>query len=214
MKLSTRPIYLRIGNIMKTCSKCKQSKPLSEYHLSKTCSYSWCKKCDNKRTSAYRKTKQGVVSTIYGDQKSNSLIRGHKPPTYTKDELNSWLLNDWLFDLLYTNWCNCGYLKDMKPSVDRLDDSKGYSFDNIQIMTWKENQLKCNYQVRNNIKKHSGLLNGGHKAVSQYTLDGIFIKDFISASEASRQTNSNRRSLSACCGGNAKSCNGFVWKFK
>jgi hypothetical protein len=43
---------------------------------------------------------------------------------------------------LYNNWIDSGYKKSDKPSVDRIDDYKGYSFDNIQLMTWKENNKK------------------------------------------------------------------------
>jgi hypothetical protein len=32
--------------------------------------------------------------------------------------------------------------------VDRLDDSKGYSFDNIQLVTWRENHMNYIKKLR------------------------------------------------------------------
>jgi len=46
------------------------------------------------------------------------------------------------FEELYNNWVKHGYDKWYKPSVDRLNDDKGYSFSNIQLVTWKENSDK------------------------------------------------------------------------
>jgi group I intron endonuclease len=55
-----------------------------------------------------------------------------------------------------------------------------------------------------------------HKVILQYSLDGEFIKEFISICDAEREigkkgANSN---ISACCKGRLKSCYGFIWKYK
>jgi len=52
------------------------------------------------------------------------------------------MLNKLEFNLLYAYWTANNCLKDYKPSIDRINSFKPYSFDNIQIMTAKENQLK------------------------------------------------------------------------
>jgi hypothetical protein len=53
------------------------------------------------------------------------------------------------FKVLYKNWVKSGYEKNFRPSVDRLDSTKGYSFDNIRLVTWKENN---NANHINNVK--------------------------------------------------------------
>ena len=197
---------------MKTCTKCKINKDLSEYYKSKSKKDGLqyvCKMCNNYQHIEYLKTKDGVIARIFGAQRSNSKRRGHNLPTYTKKELSNWLLNDWLFNLLYNNWVNCGYFKNTTPSVDRIDDSKGYSFDNVQLMTWGENRAKQSVDMRN------GKLNTivPHKAVLQFTKNGKFIKEYVSASEASRQIGSKSSHISECCNSKLKSSNGYVWKF-
>ena len=76
------------------------------------------------------------------------------------------------FNIIYDRWVALNYDKDEKPSFDRIDSKKGYSFDNIQIMTWRENNIKG----RNENKKC--------KKVAQYTLEGNFLKQFNSISKA------------------------------
>jgi len=193
---------------MKTCTKCKINKELSlfgKHKCMKDGLRSSCKECENKIASCSMKTIRGVITTIYGSQKQNSIARGHGLPLYTKKELSNWLLNDWLFSLLYSNWANLGYIKDMKPSMDRLDDNKGYSFDNIQITTWGENNSKGRCDIK------SGKLINNHKAVLQFTKDGIFMQEFVSASEANRHFRGN---IAACCRKKAKFAGGYAWKFK
>lgn len=55
-----------------------------------------------------------------------------------------------------------------------------------------------------------------HKVILQYTLNGEFIKEFVSICSAEREigkkgANSN---IVRCCKGKLKSCYGFIWKYK
>lgn len=52
------------------------------------------------------------------------------------------------------------------------------------------------------------------KAVLQYTLDGIFIKEWKSATQATKELNINGSHISSCCKGKRKTCGGYVWKYK
>ena len=96
------------------------------------------------RRDKTKHTKKSVINAIYNSQISSSKKRNHPLPLYTRSELRYWLLNDWVFDLLWSNWTNCGHIKDMKPSIDRLDDDISYQSDNIRITTWRENYAKPN----------------------------------------------------------------------
>lgn len=90
----------------------------------------------------YRVTINGLVATIYDHQKLHSKEREHQPPTYSRKELHVWMIAQSNFEELYSNWIASDCETNLRPSVDRLINSKGYSFDNIQLMTWKENRLK------------------------------------------------------------------------
>ncbi len=60
-------------------------------------------------------------------------------PDYTKDQLSDWLYEYTDFIQVYREWVRGKYQKDMKPSVDRLDDSLPYTMDNIQLVAWIDN---------------------------------------------------------------------------
>ena len=62
--------------------------------------------------------------------------------------------------------------------------------------------------VRRN--KHRKLTN---KPIAQYTLDGEFIKEWESASQASRELGICRRGIGKCCAGEQLTSAGFTWRF-
>lgn len=52
------------------------------------------------------------------------------------------------------------------------------------------------------------------KAISQYTKDGVFIRDFSSAKEAALFIGKNASDITNCCKGNLKTAHGFIWTYK
>lgn len=187
----------------KKCVTCKITKNKSEfgkkYREKDGLQYS-CKKCFNKEITEYYKTENGLIARIYGSQVTNSKRRKHSCPKYSQEELKQWLLNKKKFHKLYAIWVTSSYDTNLKPSVDRLDDSRGYSFDNIQLMTWAENKAKGHLDMRN-----GKLINGKNpqKAVLQYSKDGRLVAEFVSANNASRQTGIKQPNISRSC--NSKS---------
>ena len=51
-----------------------------------------------------------------------------------------------------------------------------------------------------------------NKKVSQFTLDGHFIKEYDSLSQAASETGINIATISLCCNGKTKTGSGFIWK--
>ena len=162
------------------------------------------------RYKKYSRTINGVISIIYKTQISKSKKRGHEPPEYTKEDFKSWLLNSTEFMAYYGAWCAMGYKKDLKPSVDRLDDYKGYSFDNIRLVVWYVNRMKANSDMKN------GINNKQNKAVIQYSKDGSFIKEYHSVNEASRLNKIGQPCITRVCNNikGRKTAGGFIWKYK
>ena len=151
------------------------------------------------RKKKKKKTPKGVLNTIYRNQLTKQKRKGIKVK-YTFEEFKNKYLKDSKYLKLYENWVKSGYLSDYKPSFDRIDSKKDYSFDNLQIITWKENNDKGR-------KEKS-------KKVKQYDLKGNYIKTFNSVVEASKEVNVYKSNISSCCKGKLKTSAGYEWKYE
>ena len=197
----------------KYCYACETSRAISFFSKDKNRSDGLkyeCKICAKNIADAYKRTKRGLISKILQSQRSNVKKRNHKPPNYTLDELYDWVTLQPTFNKLYDNWVKSDYKKELIPSIDRKDDKLSYTFDNIQLMTWKENHDKAGEDIR----KGKLVSDKAHKAVIQLTKNGVYIDEFVSASEAARVTGANQASISSCCLGTYKTSGGYCWEFK
>jgi hypothetical protein len=79
---------------------------------------------------------------MYADQKKRSIKRNHPLPDYTKKQFKEWLVSQSNFERIYNDWINSNYETKLKPSVDRKESNLYYTFNNIQLMTWLENNEK------------------------------------------------------------------------
>jgi hypothetical protein len=185
----------------KVCSICGKEKPVSEFRFSQGRPASYCKLCANERAKLYRRTLLGHLRSIYSKQKHSSIKRGHPQPTYTFEELKEWFISQPNFKKLWKAWKNSGYNTQLSPSVDRLDDSKGYSFDNIRLVTWYEN---CKKGIDNKKRK-----------VNQYDLEGKYLKTFNSISDALRYLGKRTKAshITRCCKGEQNHTFGYQWRY-
>ncbi len=195
---------------MKQCNKCNEIKPINDFSKAKSNSdgYSYqCKKCKAENTSRYVKTLLGKLQSIYQSQCKSSVQRKHPKPDYSKKEFIEWALTKTQFTSLYSNWVNSNYQKLLSPSFDRLDDSIGYSFDNLRLVVWEENRDKL-YDQRisgNRITKQN-------KKIAKYTLEEVFLEEYPSIAKAARDNNVIRTNLnSAIVEGRPRF--GFIWKY-
>ena len=198
---------------MKVCFKCSKEKPLSEFykhkqmldgHLNK------CKECTKKDTASnptnYGMNEYGVVRVMFDSQVQSSKKRGHTPPSYTKEELRDWLYDN-NYKELFDTWVSNGHKKDLKPSCDRLDDFKGYSFDNMRLVTWADNKESQNQDILNGVSTSGRSC----KPVLQFNADGELINRYVSFSEARRCMGySMEKSLKS---GNVDK-RGYCWQFE
>lgn len=191
---------------MKICSKCGIEKDSSSFSKGRA----KCKSCTVETSRVYQRTLRGLVNKIYQNQIASSSTRGLPPPSYTRDELYNWMIDKGLMGL-WQNWVDAEYDKWLSPSIDRIDNSLGYSLKNIQLITWKDNLDRQKAQNRS-----GELLHTHSKAVVQYTKDGNYLKMYPSAAIAAREMTGHNRNISNItnvCSGKNKSAYGYKWKF-
>jgi hypothetical protein len=184
------------------CRICNQDKDVSLF----TKKLSYCRSCDNERAKEYRRSAKGHAVQLFNDQKKNCRARGHNAPSYTKDEFVSYLLQSDNYCKLHTEWILSDYEKDLSPSCDRIDENKTYSFDNIQLCTWKENNERgyANRKVGHN-NKQSRLVGK--------VINGEVIETYHSVNEAGRDNNISAGHISEVAYGKRKQVGGYKWVF-
>lgn len=133
----------RVKNNLKKCLKCKQVKKINNFQKRNGTGNNdgykpYCNVC---RRLEYR-TLNGLLTNIYSNQLQSSKRRGHPQPEYNKSELKKWIIEQSNFKKLYIDWEKSNWKKGLIPSIDRLDDNLGYSFDNIQLVPWYYNDIR------------------------------------------------------------------------
>lgn len=207
---------------MKVCTHCNQSLPLTSFAKQATGKDGLradCKDCHK----AYGYYPEGVTKSMYANQKAKSRRRSHPQPNYSWEQLHSWVTSQPNWQSIYDNWVQSGYLTDLKPSGDRIDDYKPYCLTNLQLTTVKQN-IDRSLEDRKN-----GINNKSNRAVSQYTLDGVFVNKHHSVSEAARMVGTSPSNIRMAAE-NAEvrrknsdgtyrtetrtKCKGYIWKFE
>jgi hypothetical protein len=169
-----------LGDAMtKQCACCKKDLSIDNFHK-----YSFgllglqneCKECRKR----YHRTSIGLAKEMLRHQRAISKKRQYTPPTYTAEDLHVWLIAQPAFNQLFKAWEISDYTKDIKPSIDRINDRISYRLDNIQLSTSKQNiQRYSNDTFNGTNTKHN-------HAVDMLDMDGNFIQRFHSVAAAAR----------------------------
>lgn len=149
----------------------------------------------------FRFSPKGCLAASYDRQKTRGYQFEHLSPTYTRHEFYQRFLNDETYLRLYTEWKESGYQKRLRPSVDRIDPRKGYSMDNIQMVTYELNRRK-------------GFTENATTAVEVYDLEGNKLAEYESMTEASKATGCRLGNIHHICTGKRKSIHGLVFKYR
>ena len=206
----------------KICTKCKDLKVLDLFYpdaRAKDGRQSCCANCyrllnkKNAKTIAKKsllksRTEQGAINTIYYGQRGSSRARNHPMPLYTKQELSDWLYKNGFY-AMWCQWVWSDFDRWIKPSCDRLNDYKGYSFGNIRLVRMQQNQDKADKQTKNGV----GTKGAQCVPVKKISLDGMQSKIYISLAEASRDTGNGSPNIHKCLNGTTKTCGGYKWEY-
>ena len=133
----------------KECFICHQVKPLKDFykhkgmfdgHLNK------CKECCNKYSDDKRQNNPYYYmrGTYNGMSYRCRAVKRYKNlKLLSKDEWVVWTSHNMpKFLKLYKDWQRSGYKKAFAPSIDRINNSRGYEFDNMQWLTQSQNARK------------------------------------------------------------------------
>lgn len=131
-----------------------------------------------------------VFRKMYLSQITHAKERGQHAPTYTYEEFLEWLNNQPHLEKLWNVWCASNYDTKLKPSVDRIDETKSYTIENIQLITWEDNYRKAQHDR----KTGKRLLT--HKAVRALTVTGQMYGEYISIKEAARAVSGDSTKIS------------------
>ena len=221
-KLILKEAYHKVGKrtySLVQCPSCSSTRDVQVGNL-KTQKSTFCRSCVNRLKSKYPQvadktyhTIGGRVSGMYSSQVSRSKKYGWNLPTYTRDELLDWVVNQPNYEQLFNDWKDSGFSQDRSLSIDRLDDYKPYSFDNIRLVDWETNNKKgSESQITGDNTKNC-------RAVRQLTMDGIPIQDFHSVKAAARTLGISASGIQEAAQGfrynksPAYSAGGYKWEY-
>lgn len=116
---------------------------------------------------------------------------------------------------VYSSVCRCakGELKSAGNFIWRYEGS------NIPVESYVRETTKGFKHSEDSKRKmresRLGKIGGPRaKPVLQYDLDGVFLKEFVSANNADDELNLSRGSVYSICTGKKKSAGGYMWRFK
>ena len=159
----------------------------------------------------YTREKNVVPRYIYSSQKQSSKKRGHKPPAYSVEWLIDWMMSNPEYDYLYSRWVDSGYDRDLKPTVNRIDDEIGYMKYNIELMDWKTNRAEGH---KERAKSNQCTAHGKLSRVVQQFENFELINEYKSLAFASRETGISRKNIQSVCAGRRRFAGGYMWEYK
>lgn len=195
---------------MKKCNKCGTYKSFIDFYKrtrhNDGLTYT-CRECINEANLRYRRTKKGLIGALYRSQTNSSIARDHPKPLYTLKQLKEWIFSQPNFESLYNKWVISGYEKNLRPSVDRLNDNKGYSFSNIQLVSWQENNNLAYSRRRSGIT-----ITKQNRPVLKLDMNGNIIKEYASVRQAQRENKITH--ITEACKKEGKTSGDYLWKYK
>lgn len=176
-------------------------------------SYEYRKQYRQKR----KREREGWYSKVFNAMRYRSKVRFGEDLPFTKDEFVEWVGSNYgdMFDQLFTDYVASDCEKELCPSIDRFNDYENYTFSNMRLTTWKDNDEKGRYSDKNKESCARIAREYWSKPVLQLSLTGELINEFPSTREAERVLGFvDHSTIAKCCRGVKRTHKGFKWKYK
>ena len=154
----------------KQCNNCKQYLPFSEFSKNSALKDKlslYCQRCDKEKQEAKRRKspeKQLAYARKYQAKRRENLeyrlqmlINASKQRAVLKNIEHTLTLNQLKSIYPIDNKCpvfgtelkfgDAGF-RDNSPSIDKIDPAKGYTLDNVQVISWRANRVKADATVQ------------------------------------------------------------------
>lgn len=167
-----------------------------------------------------KRTHEGWYSKIYRAMRTRNRKKFDLELPFTKDEFIKWIEDNYYdkFVKLFQDYVDSDCDKYLCPSIDRIDDYKSYTFDNMQLITWKENDIKGTNGVKNKISCAEVGKKYCSKTVLQYDIKNNLLMIFSSTHEAERVTGIDSSLIAKACrgfeNGGTGYAKGYIWNYK
>lgn len=185
-----RPESLRKKAVCKTCNIFKPIKTVDE-----------CQNCWHKFKRKYQL--EFFLRTRYTEVVQRCTNKKHSTERYyfgkkycTRQEFLNKFLDDKSLHELYKNWQKSNFQYALCSSIDRIDNNRDYTIENLQFITHSKNSQKDKETV----------------AVDVYTRGGKFLKSFISIAAAADNYEVQQANAWKVIHGIRKHSKGYVFK--
>jgi hypothetical protein len=182
--------------------------------ISKKKAYAKQYRQDNKRTV------NGWYTKTYSRMTRDNKRKFNLSLPFSKDEFIKWIQENYKdkFKKLFQDYVDSECNKYLNPSIDRIDDYKSYTFDNMQLITWKENDVKGTNGVKNKVSCAEVGKKYCSKTVMQYDTENNLLMLFSSTHEAERVTGIDSSLIAKACRkyieGGTGYAKGYIWHYK
>lgn len=192
----------------KRCKECEDVKLVSNFYfnrLAKDGRSNTCSECAANLKKIKYRSLQGKAREILKEQKKRSKKKGLPIPSYTIEELWRWLLQH-NYKAMWQKWKDSNYKRALSPSINRLESDIGYSFDNIELITWEEHDEKRELAIKD------GKIVRYYGEIHKYSKEGKYIDTYPTMKEASRITGVSHGNISNVCSDRRKTAGGYIWE--
>ena len=177
------------------CNVCGEVKQKTDFDYNRDCKdgiVKTCKICREVKDLKYRRSMRGKIITLLINIKERCC--NPKSSHYYRYGARG-IKNRLTYEDVALIWERDRASTLRRPSIDRVNVDGDYEINNCRFI-----------ELAENIAKEK------RKKVGQYTMNGIFVKEWPSMAEAERN-GFHHSNISECCNGKTESHMGFCWKF-